>query len=161
MYGYTPPTVIAVDPDLLADAGGFQRVAAAFAAELKRRPAWVVVKAADAVWEADDSMMALEACLRSPADVPADLDDGAAWVLQTYLRDEGSIVPLADMPSAATPHSPSSAIVPGTWVDAANLAQMAGASRVEAWTLEPGWVPDEVAGVPFVAQIPGARLAAS
>ena len=161
VYGYTPPTVIAVDPDLLADAGGFQTVAAAMAAEVARRPAWIVVKAAESIVTDDAPAWAMEACLRSPGDLPRDHDDATAEVLRRHLADAGVRLPVVPVPSGPTPHSPASAIVAGTWRDAAAIARLAGAAEVVAWTLEPEWVPEEVEGVPFEPTRPDARVASA
>ena len=160
MYGYTPPTVIAVDPDLLADVAGFQYVAHAMAAELRRRPAWIVVKASDTVTLDDAPDLAAEACLRMPAELPRDLDDAAAETLRRHLEDLGVLLPVVPVPSEATPHSPASAIVAGTWRDAVSIARLAGAPRVDAWTLEHDWVPEEVEGVPFEPRTPGTAVSA-
>lgn len=160
MYGYTPPTVIAVDPDLLADLAGFQAVAVALSKELARRPVWVIVKAPGAIEEDDRPAFAVEACLRVPdEELPRDMDDAVAEVLRRHLEDVGIALNVHPVPTGPTPHSPASAIVAGTWRDAVDIARMAGAPRVLAWTLEPEWVPEEVEGVPFVPARPDAVTA--
>lgn len=160
MYGYTPPTVIAVDPDLLSDLAGFHAVAAGLAAELTRRPVWIVVKAPGAIEEDDRPSFAIEACLRVPDDdLPRDLDDAVAEVLRRHLEDLGVTLAVHPVPTGPTPHSPASAVVAGTWRDAVDIARMAGAPRVLAWTLEPEWVPAEVEGIPFEPARPDAVAA--
>ncbi len=160
VYGYTPPTVIAVDPDMLTDAGSFASVAAGLAAELQRRPIWVVVKASEDITLSADPAMAAEACLRVPADLPSDLDDAAAAILQRHMEDLGALLPIEAVPTGPTPHSPASAIVAGTWRDAVGIARMAGAADVLGWTLEPEWLPEEVDGVPITPGRPDTAVAA-
>lgn len=157
MYGYTPPTVIAVDPDLLADLAGCQRVASGLAAELRRRPVWIVVKAPGAIEDDDRPNFAVEACLRVPDDtLPADLDDAVAEVVRRHMEELGIVLTVEPVPVGPTQHSPHSAIVAGTWRDAVDIARLAGAAEVVAWTLEPEWVPEEVDGIPFIPAAPDA-----
>ena len=85
-------------------------------------------------------------------------DDATAEVLRRHLADAGVRLPVVAVPSGPTPHSPASAIVAGTWRDAAAIARLAGAAEVVAWTLEPEWVPEEVEGVPFDPARPDARV---
>ena len=160
MYGYTPPAIVAVDPDLLADAAGFQRVAWAAVRELRQRPAWFVVKAPEALSLDDMPDIAVESCLRLPdSHLPRDLDDAVAEVLRRHLEDLGVMLDIEPVPTGPTAHSPRSAIVAGTWRDAASMARLAGAPEVVGWTLEPEWVPDEVGGVRFVPARPDRAVA--
>lgn len=161
MYGYTPPAVVAVDPALLSDCGGFQRIAWALADQLHRRPVWVVVRVPEELEEArpDEQDLVMESCFLHPDDAPGqlpdDLDEGVALALQSHLRRLGVELPIVLPPVGPQPHAVRSAIVPGLWTDAAEVAVQLGAARVTAWALEAHWVPRSVAGVPFDSSQPG------
>ncbi len=163
MYGYTPPAVIAVDADLLSDCGGFQRIAAALAAQLKMRSVWVVVGAPFSLEEAaaDDRVMAVEAFYRDPRDAPESVPDPATAVadaLAQHVRDLGTTLPVRMLPVEPQAPPPGGAVVPGTWYDAADVARALGARAVLAWATEPALVPAKVRGIPFRFARPDAPL---
>lgn len=161
MYGYTPPAVIAVDPALLADCGGFQRIAWSIADQLRKRPVCVVVRVPEELDEADPGLQdyLLESYFLDPGDAPArlpdDLNEGVALALQSHLRRLGVELPIALASAPSRSRGFRSAIVPGVLADAALLASALGAPRVTAWSEEAQWVPRSVAGVPFDASRPG------
>lgn len=161
MYGYTPPAVLAIDPALLSDCGGFQRIAWALAGQLQHRAVWVVVRVPEELDEAEpeEQDAVLESYFMDPGEAPAklpdDLDEAVALALQSHLRRLGVDLPIVAVPEQPPPHGIRSAIVPGSWLDAAEVATRLGASRVMAWAGETQWVPRSVSGVPFDSMPPG------
>lgn len=162
MYGYTPPAVIAVDADLLSDCGGFQGIAAAIERQLRVRPVWAVVGATLALEEADDGdrLAAVEAYYRDPRDAPSAVPDPAravAEALAHHVAELGAYLPVRDRPTPQG-HTPASAVVPGTWYDAAEAAQILGTPTVVAWAAEAALVPAKVRGIAFHFERPDAKV---
>ncbi len=120
MYGYTPPLVVAVAADVLGDVAGFQRVAAALADELAKRPAWVAVQAHPRLVQrcmgADldlaavaDTLESLEAAPdRSVIELDPAVDTPRTWleratadILRHHLLDLGLDLPIIELSADA------------------------------------------------------------
>ncbi len=144
MYGYTPPLVVAVDSELLTDLAGFQRVAAALADQLSRRPAWIAVHApqrlVDRCQGADldlaalvDALEALDAVPGRPIlDLDPTVDTPRTWLeravadlLRHHLLDIGLDLPVVGLSADAPLPRRASAIL-----SAGILRQEGGASHL-------------------------------
>ncbi len=158
MYGYAQPAVIAIDGDLLDSPAAMTSVAAAVAAQLRRRPAWIVVQPSALLLEtdADERAILLESLFPSPCMVASDPPRAVADALAAHLRLDGLELPVVDIPTGSAPHTNHSAIVPGDFRAAARVATWCLASQVEAWSIDLQRIPQKVLDVPFVAASPDA-----
>lgn len=166
MYSYTPPAVIAVDAEWLGDLGDLQRIAYALHRQLTRRPVWAVVGAPNRIAEAGRQERAalLEGFYVDPRDAPRGVDEPAeavALALRHHLTTMGVELPLHYPPVPPQPHAGASAIMPGTWRDAAQAAKALASPQVVAWAADEEWAPRRVSGVPFHYERPDQPLAGS